>query len=351
MNPAPKLGAQASVHGCVSVVIKTLNEEAKIGRAIASALAAAPEVAPLALEVVVADSCSSDRTVQIASQYPVRVVQLAQPADRGCGAGVQLGYAAAQGEWVYLMDGDMALAPGFLGQALATLQASPQLGGVGGAVEDEQVSNSVDRIRVNNRSGATAGPVPWLEGGGLYRRSAIESAGAYAADRNLKGYEEAELGLRLGAAGFGLVRLGRRAVSHQGHALGTWALLRRHWRSRRAMSAGVMLRSAWGRPWWRQTLRLHRHPLATMAWWLLLPAGLALGSPLGWLQWWLALSLAGWLGLALLKRDLRHAGASVLSWHYAAAAIVLGWFEPRVDPQLPLDMRLLHEPGPLPTQA
>lgn len=331
----------------VSIVIKALNEEAKIARAIESALAAAPEVAPLPLEVVVADACSADATVEIARRYPVRLVQFAQARDRGCGAGVQLGFAWARGDWVYLMDGDMALVPGFLGEALRLLQADPGLAGVGGAVVDERVANAIDRIRANNRTGVEPGALPWLEGGGLYRRPAIDAAGGYAADRNLRGYEEAELGLRLGCAGYRLQRLARPAVSHLGHDLGTFALLARHWRSRRAMSAGVMLRDAVGRPWWRAALRLHRQPLLALSWWLLLAAGL-LVAPAPAAATWSAATLAGIGLLWLRKRDVRHVAASLVGWHYAAAAIVVGWFEPRVDPRRPIDARLLHDGAVLP---
>lgn len=331
----------------VSIVIKALNEEAKIARSIESALAAAPEVAPLPLEVVVADACSDDATVEIARRYPVRLVQFEQAHDRGCGAGVQLGFAWARGEWVYLMDGDMALAPGFLGEALRLLQSDPGLGGVGGAVVDERVRNAFDRIRVNNRTGMAEGALPWLEGGGLYRRQAIEAAGGYAADRNLRGYEEAELGLRLGSAGYRLQRLARPAVSHRGHDLGTFALLARHWRSRRAMSAGVMLRDAVGRPWWRAALQLHLQPLCALAWWLLLVAGL-LVAPAPAATVWGAATVAGIALLWLRKRDPAHVVASLVGWHYAAAAIVVGWFEPRVDPRRPIAARLLHDGAALP---
>lgn len=316
----------------VSIVIKAYNEEAKIARAIESALRAADELKPLAVEVVLADSCSSDRTVDIALRYPVRIVQFQHPEDRGCGAGVQLGYAAARGQWIYLMDGDMALAADFLPAALECLQADSVLAGVGGAVVDERISNGFDLIRVKNRSGSSDGVHRWLEGGGLYRRAAIDSAGGYAADINLKGYEEAELGLRLGAAGWRLRRLAREAVRHVGHDADTYTLLRRHWASRRAFSAGVMLRQAWGKPWLASALRLHRHPLALGLWWLLLlPAAVLLGH--AGVALWVGASLLLALVLALVKRSLRHAGVSLLSWHYALAAIARGLFEPLRDPR------------------
>ena len=75
-------------HCTVSIVIKALNEEKNICAAIESALAA---VADVGGEVILADSCSTDRTVELASRYPIRVVQLANPSERCCGIGPQLG--------------------------------------------------------------------------------------------------------------------------------------------------------------------------------------------------------------------------------------------------------------------
>ena len=74
----------------VSVVIKALNEEAGIVATIESALRAASKVGG---EVVLADSCSTDRTVELAMKYPVRIVQLANASERCCGVGPQIGRA------------------------------------------------------------------------------------------------------------------------------------------------------------------------------------------------------------------------------------------------------------------
>lgn len=341
----PSRPAGLGERGLLSIVIKAYNEEAKIARAIESALDATAEIAPLRLEVVVADSCSADRTVKVACRYPVRVVRLCHARDRGCGPGVQLGYEWARGEWLYLMDGDMCLVPGFLSAALASLARDQAVAAVGGGVQDVRIVNSVDRIRVNNRSGRRAGSQRWLEGGGLYRRSAIECAGGYAADRNLLGYEEVELGLRIGQAGYRLVRLDRLAVLHEGHALGTWALMRRHWRSRRAMSAGMLLRMSIRQPWRWRVLRMLAHPLATGIWWLLLIGGLLIPAlpTIGWLMAWCGTTLLALLALVLLKRDVSHALTSVASWHYSLAAIAIGWFEPTRPTGIPIEAELLHE--------
>ena len=57
----------------LSIIIKTLNEEVGISRAIEGALAAAEAHGG---EIIVADSGSTDSKVAIALQYPIEVVQL-----------------------------------------------------------------------------------------------------------------------------------------------------------------------------------------------------------------------------------------------------------------------------------
>lgn len=310
----------------LSIVIKTFNEEAKIARAIESALKVEAEIGK-PVQIVVADSLSTDHTVEIAGRYPTTIVQFTDPSERGCGAGVELGFRHARGEWVYFLDGDMEIMTGFFTEALQALAADPQLAGVGGAVLDTQVSNAIDRVRINNKAVSRSGPCHWLEGGGLYRLSAIAAAGGYAADRNLKGYEEAELGMRLRAAGWTLRRLSRIAVTHTGHAVGTWALLARHWRSRRAMSGGVLLRGAIGRAWFPRACRMLLHPLGVALWWCALPPLLVLLS--GSLResviaGWLAAFPLVFIALAIRKQDLHHAAISIATWHYGALATVIG---------------------------
>lgn len=333
-----------SVSPYLSIVIKAYNEEAKIARAIESALGIEAHVR--SLEVVVADSASTDRTVEIASRYPVRVVQLELASERGCGIGVELGFRHASGEYVYFLDGDMVLYPDFIVSALDLLVSDPGLGGVGGLVQDTRIANDIDRIRVNNKAVTRPGECRWLEGGGLYRRSAIESAGGYAANRNLKGYEEAELGMRLRNAGWRLTRLPQIAVSHTGHDANTWQLLRRHWQSRRAMSGGVLLRSALGQRWLPEVCGILKYPLAIIVWWtIVLPFMLLL--PLPWLKpalaVWLTLPLVAFLAVWLKKRDLRHALLSVIDWHYSALATIIGFFSARRHPTEAPAARLVHD--------
>ena len=106
----------------VSIVIKTLNEESNIRRAIESSLAA---IVDCDGEVIIADSVSTDQTIEIAKQFPILIVQLENAAERSCGIGPQLGFQHCSGDYVYILDGDMELDPAFLGVAIAAMEADP----------------------------------------------------------------------------------------------------------------------------------------------------------------------------------------------------------------------------------
>lgn len=318
----------------ISFLIKTLNEESKIAACIESVLAVAAE-APGPFEVIVADSVSTDRTVELASRYPITVVQFQNVADRGCGAGVQLGYQHSRGDLVYLIDGDMCLSLGFLPAAIRRLDEDPGLAGVAGLLMDAEVRNTFDRYRVANAVSNRARSERSLGGGGLYRRAAIDACGGYAADRNLKGWEEAELGMRLVSGGWRLERIGVPAVLHTGHSAGTWGVLASLWRSRRAMASGVLLKQAWRKPWWAMAVRMMLQPLLVLAMWAGLLGALLFGAWTG--SWWLlhvglAALLCALLAFAVHKRSVQHALTSFALWHFHAASIVLGLAEHTVPP-------------------
>src|SRR4029077_20974279 len=97
-----------------------LNEERYIAAAIESALTAMKGIPG---EIILADSASTDRTIEIAKQYPIRIVQMTRAEDRSCGAGAQLGFQYSSGRYVWLVDGDMELRPHFLSAAVQFLDS------------------------------------------------------------------------------------------------------------------------------------------------------------------------------------------------------------------------------------
>ncbi len=334
----------------VSIIIKVLNEERHIARAIESALAALAATAGGG-EVILADSGSSDRTLAIAADYPIRVVQLTQARDRGCGAGPQLGYQYARHPHVCLIDGDMVLHPGFLPRAEAVMAAEPSLAGVSGLVTERNLSSIEFQRRVRRADpDLRPGAVDRLNGGGLYRRAAIESVG-YLSDRNLHSYEEIELALRLRGRGWTLHRLDAPFVDHHGHSEGGFALLLRRFKTGYIFGIGEMLRAAWGKPHFRQTLRdlpEIRLWLAVLGSWAVLLGLMALAPSLA-----TALAvpaLAAVLLVAALsaeKRSIESGFYAAASWNAHAAGFLIGVLRPRVAPTRWLDSRILseHEPA------
>jgi glycosyltransferase involved in cell wall biosynthesis len=335
--------ASAGERVCVTVVIKTLNEEVHLRGAIESALAA---LAPVGGEVIVADSGSTDRTVEIARRYPVTVVQLADPAERRCGIGPQLGFQFARGQFVYILDGDMELDPGFVEQAVAAMNADPTLAGVAGSVEEESEASYQFRGRKRRaRESSPRNDCEWLDMGGLYRAEALRAVG-YFSNRNLHAYEEMDLGLRLCAAGWRLRRLPLRGVLHHGRSEDTWALLQRRWRTRYLDGAGEVLRAALGRPWFYRVVQTQAHVAVGLALWLALLASLV---ALAWTPYVLAAVLAVAAGLVAVRAvrigSLRDALLGQVVWQVTALATIRGFLARPRDPCQPIDAVLLAEPG------
>lgn len=313
----------------LTIIIKALNEAKHIERAIESALAALGELGNDG-EVVLADSVSTDQTVDLAKNYPIRIVQLADARDRSCGIGAQLGYVHARGDFLYILDGDMEIVRGFLPPAIALLQTRPELAGVAGLVEEMVIANHGFAVRAAKAdSAAEALSAPCLNMGGLYRRKAVEQVG-YLTNPNLHAFEEFELGVRLTQAGWGLVRLPIPAIKHYGPRVSSFALLRRRWRTGYACGHGELLRSALFRPYFwsvAKGLRVYRVQFASVAVWL---ASL-------WLGWFLELPLlarvllplAAWAGiylaLSVAKRSFGRAAYSVAAWHVGILGLVVGF--------------------------
>jgi glycosyltransferase involved in cell wall biosynthesis len=86
----------------ISVVIPCLNEANSIGICVAKAIAAF-QAAGLSGEVVVADNGSTDGSIEIAENLGARVVRVEQ---RGYGAALRAGIAAATGEFIIMGDAD-----------------------------------------------------------------------------------------------------------------------------------------------------------------------------------------------------------------------------------------------------
>lgn len=333
----------------VSVVIKALNEESNIRRAVESSLAAA---APHSGEVIVADSGSTDRTVEIASAFPVTVVQLGRPEERCCGISPQLGYQHSRGEYVYLLDGDMDLDAAFVERAINLLDADPGIAGVGGYIGEMRVANfEFERRSRNLVDGRLAHPaqVGYLAGGGLYRRAAIDQV-RYLSDRNLHSNEEYDLGVRLRSKGWRLIRLGDHAADHYGYSLGTYRLLLHRARSGYILGSGEVLRAALDGGYLTTVLR-ELQPIRAygfaMALWLVVLLFLLVTQ--NWF-WSAMLLLAAWtlavLAMAFRRGSLGRGVYSVIAWHVQGFGLIRGLLRRRNPPAERISSRIIRTTAP-----
>jgi glycosyltransferase involved in cell wall biosynthesis len=316
----------------VSVIIKAYNEERHIAGAIESALTALRGIDG---EVILADGASTDRTIEIAARYPIKIVRLDDAADRSCGAGAQLGFQYSSGEFVLLMDGDMRLQGGFVASGIGFLRDNPTVGGVGGAMinRDASALEYAQRVR---RFDPDRGPglVTRLGGCGLYRRAALCAVG-HSTDRNLHGGEELELAARLRANGWTLAKIDCVAVEHYCRIDNPYGLLLRRMKTRNAFGPGEVIRAALGRPHFGLILRDDRNSrlCALVAlWWVSMVAAAV----------WLrdvdaVVTIAALLAFPLVVmswrwRSLRHGLYSVMAWNTQALCFLPGFLQRRRPP-------------------
>lgn len=317
----------------VGIVIKALNERANIDRAIQSAITSTGK---LSAAVVLADSGSTDGTVEAASRHPVHIVQLANWNEKSCGIGAQLAFQHLDCDYVYILDGDMELFPDFIPQAVALLEADLSLAGVAGIVEELGNGNYEFQRRLQTGDGVMLGDVDSLDMGGLYRVSHVRAVG-YLTNRNLHSYEEKELALRLRTAGFRLRRINQPSVRHFGKTQSTGALLVTRWKSHHLDGPGELLRSAIGTPYFVRSVRMFWRPIAVILSWLALLLSLL---ALPWSGWPLLVPIAFYAALFLnfLRRERKLSGAAIafVNLQVIAASLARGLLRRQVTPTKPI---------------
>jgi glycosyltransferase involved in cell wall biosynthesis len=314
----------------VSIIIKTLNEEKNIERAIKSALAALKGIKG---EVIVADSLSKDRTIEIAKKHPVRIVQLRNPKQRSCGAGPQLGYIHSKGKYVYILDGDMELDRDFIKKGMKHLEKEPKLAGVGGIITEMTGSNIVFRRRQKSEASSVVKErlVNKLMMGGLYSRKAVELVGKFS-NPSLHSYEESDLGHALTGAGYKLKRLPIPMVRHYGISASSAEVFARRWKSRYLWGAGELLRANLGRVAFWKSFYDTKLYIAVLLWWFSLTLLIILRSPL-----LLAQTLLTFIFILLLlvrKRCIKETIYSLFSWNITALGLLLGFLSYRKTREL-----------------
>lgn len=226
----------------VVAVVISRNEEPWIETTLRAALAA---VEPFPdSEVVLVDSCSHDRTIARAQQFPVRLVELRPNAPLSPALGRLVGQDLTRSRYVLFVDGDTEIDAAWVATGLDYLERHPAVAAVDGKLPERyyedgrQVGSSPDVFA----TGDAPAEVEGLGGNALYRRSALEGVGSF--NPFIVSYEEAELAARLRKSGSVVVRLPVVMGTHRTGVRGSLKELGRRYRENLIKGYGQVLRVA-----------------------------------------------------------------------------------------------------------
>ena len=198
---------------------------------------------------------------------PVRVLQ---SGDRGPAAARNVGWRAVHTEWVAFLDDDVVPAPDWRAGLHADLSGlPPDVGGSQGRIEVPLPRGR--RPTDSERGTAGLATARWITADMAYRRAVLDRVGGFD-ERFPRAYrEDADLALRVIAAGHRLVR-GRRRTVHPVRPAGFLASVR----AQAGNADNALMRRKHG-PSWRAAAgegpgRLRQHAVTTAA------AALAIGS-------------------------------------------------------------------------
>jgi GT2 family glycosyltransferase len=228
----------------VVAVVISRNEEQWIQSCLRSVVAA---VTPYAgSEVVLVDSCSSDRTVEIARREPIRLIELREDAPLSPALGRLVGQDATQSRYILFVDGDTEINGAWLTAAVDFLETHPHVAAVDGKLPElyytggRQVGRSADVFG----AGDIPAEVEGLGGNALYRRAALAGVGSF--NPFIVSYEEAEVAARLRRRGFVVMRLPIVMGTHRTGPRGSLQELGRRYRENLIKGYGQTLRVALG---------------------------------------------------------------------------------------------------------
>ena len=259
------------------------------------------------LPLVYVDSGSTDGSAALANGLGVPVVELDPARPFSAGRGRNEGLDEAQRRWpdlrcVMFLDGDCVLDPSFPAAAAAALDADRQRAIVTGHLSERHPERSVYNRLCAIEWRSPAGPITNMNALGgimMVRVEAFRAVGGF--DTKAIAGDEPDLGVRLGLAGYSILKIDAPMASHDAHIL----TFRQWWT--RAVRGGHALAHRFARHGRSEFRDGRRELTSAMFWGLVLPlAVLVLLSPTRGLS---LLFLAGYgLLAARVYRNYRRAG-------------------------------------------
>jgi glycosyltransferase involved in cell wall biosynthesis len=195
----------------MSVIIPALNEEAMIGKCLESL---AESHYPLdAIEVILVDNGSTDRTLEIARSFSTRLrLTILQRPGVNISALRNLGAAAAKGEVLAFLDADCAVPANWIENAASNV-ASDSAGVIGGNITVPEDSGWVARTWFQVAYAPKDGEVAYVPSGNmLMKSSTFMQIGGF--NESIKTSEDCELCFRARGEGFTVREISALTVIH-----------------------------------------------------------------------------------------------------------------------------------------
>lgn len=186
----------------ITLYIPCYNVEGDIGRCIEGVMKQSYPIE----EIIIVDDGSTDRTVAIASQYPVRIIK--HEKNKGLATARNTGVLNAQSEFVASIDADCEPNPDWLERLVGKFD-SDNVAGVCGRLLEKYSTEIPDKWRAihmrQNHGERFLKEAPSIFGNNnLFRKEAIISVGLYD-ERYRTNYEDMDLSKRLRKRGYRLV--------------------------------------------------------------------------------------------------------------------------------------------------
>lgn len=196
----------------VSIVVPVFNGAATISQCVASLLAI--DYPRDRYEIICVDNASSDSTVAHLQAF-LPQIRILREETRGAAAARNCGIRAAHHDIIAFTDADCVVDAGWL-QALARRVGDPGVGIVGGRIAAREGGNAVERfgekIHDHRRAIEEFRPPYVITMSWASPRKVLEDVGLF--DESLLRGQDADLALRIGAAGWQMVYMPDAIVRH-----------------------------------------------------------------------------------------------------------------------------------------
>ncbi len=202
----------------LSVIIITRNEEEMIGRCIESVISSLEYAKVKGIiyssEIILSDSASTDKTIEIANKYPIKIVQLLPGWPLSAAAGLYIGIQHCKGSYIQILGGDHILDKEWFIHGIPVLERSGQIAAVEGYeaeyLEGNELMSHI-KTSVEQHDNKPEGETDYA-GTAIFKSEVLRKVGSF--NPYLKGGEDRELSYRILEAGYKIMSIPYLSTTH-----------------------------------------------------------------------------------------------------------------------------------------